>query len=193
MSRRRFLKVAAGSTTLSLLPSLAWAANWPALDFRFPQDPLLTWFDPTYGAVRDNGRRHLGIDLMAPKLSPVFAIADGEVTRVAQSARAGRYAILDHNDGWQSRYLHLNNDSEGGDSGRADWDLTVADGLEEGARVNAGVQIAFVGDSGNAEGTNSHTHFELHLGSTTVNPWPYLVDSQEIALSRIKEARSTAF
>ncbi len=59
---------------------------------------------------------------------------------------AGRYAILEHNDGWQSRYLHLNNDSEGGDSGRADWDLTVVDGLEEGARVIAGMQIAFVGD-----------------------------------------------
>lgn len=130
---------------------------------------------------------------MAPKLSPVYAIADGEVTRVAQSARAGRYAILEHHDGWESRYLHLNNDSEGDDNGRAEWGLTVVNRLEEGVRVTAGTQIAFVGDSGNAEGTNSHTHFELHLGSSTVNPWPYLVDSHEIALSRVRQARSTAF
>jgi hypothetical protein len=141
--------------------------------------------------MKPDGRRHLGIDLMAPKLSPVYAVADGVVNRVAQSPRAGRYLIVDHSDGWQSWYLHLNNDSRR-DNGRADWGLTVVDGLDEGAAVTGGTHIAYVGDSGNAEGTLSHTHFELHLGSRTVNPYPYLIDGRRVALETIDAERVAA-
>ncbi|CAN5279963.1 hypothetical protein BH18ACT5_BH18ACT5_20070 [soil metagenome] len=75
VNRRHFLKVIVGSTLLTQVPSLALAATRPPLDFNFPQDPTLTWFEQTYGAVKSDGRRHLGIDLMAPKLSPVYAVA----------------------------------------------------------------------------------------------------------------------
>lgn len=190
LSRRHFLKVVAGSMLLGQIPRVAWAASRPPFDFNFPQDPTLTWFDQTYGAVKPDGRRHLGIDLMAPKLSPVYAVSDGLVLRVANSPRAGRYVMIEHEDGWESWYLHLNNDGAGRDNGRADWDLTVVDGLEEGDQVMAGSHIAFVGDSGNAEGTNSHTHFELHLDSRTVNPWPYLVVGQQVALERVRAAET---
>jgi murein DD-endopeptidase MepM/ murein hydrolase activator NlpD len=129
---------------------------------------------------------------MAPKLSPVYAIADGVVTRVDDSPRAGRYLMIEHEDGWESWYLHLNNDVEGRDNGRAAWELTVVDGLSEGAVVSAGSHIAFVGDSGNAEGAQSHTHFELHLGSRILNPWPYLVAGQQEALDRLRAAEVEA-
>jgi murein DD-endopeptidase MepM/ murein hydrolase activator NlpD len=190
VGRRDFLKVLAGSAIASQIPSVAWAAR-PPLQLVFPQDPLVTWFEPTYGATKPDGRRHLGIDLMAPKLSPVYAIADGVVNRIAQSPRAGRYLIVDHNDGWQSWYLHLNNDSRR-DNGRAGWGLTVVDGVDEGSAVVGGAQIAFVGDSGNAEGTLSHTHFELHLGTRTVNPYPYLIDGRRAALEKIDAERVQA-
>ena len=186
ISRRQFLTVVAGATFLSQLPGTAWAADRPPLDFEFPQDPTLTWFEQTYGALKSDGRRHMGIDLMAPKLSPVYAVSDGVVSRIADSPKAGRYLMLEHNDGWESWYLHLNNDSGGRDNGRAEWGLTVVDGIDEGDLVTAGDHIAFVGDSGNAEGVNSHTHFELHLGTRTVNPWPYLVAGQQRALDQIR-------
>lgn len=119
---------------------------------------------------------------MAPKLSPVYAIGDGEVMRTGQSPRAGRYLIIQHDQDWQSWYLHLNNDDAGSDNGKADWVLTLAPGIEEGSVVKTGEHIGFVGDSGNAEWAESHTHFELHLGRRTVNPNPYLVDGQTEAL-----------
>ena len=67
------------------------------------------------------------------------------------------------------RYLHLNNDDPGTDNGRADWSLTLVQGLEVGSHVEAGQHIGYVGDSGNAEWTGSHTHFELaHDGGRSI-------------------------
>jgi murein DD-endopeptidase MepM/ murein hydrolase activator NlpD len=177
----------AGGAALMPLPLRAMAASRPSLSLFFPQDPIVTWFEPTYGLVKADGRRHLGIDLMAPKLTPVYAIADGTVSRVANTPRAGRHTIVDHADGWQSWYLHLNNDDPGRDNGRADWSLTVASGVDEGNRVLAGQLLGFVGDSGNAEGTLAHTHFELHLGARTVNPYPYLLESRAVALAEAEK------
>ncbi|MGQ0848614.1 MAG: M23 family metallopeptidase [Actinomycetota bacterium] len=193
-SRRHFIRMlaGAGATLMAQAPIAALAAPRPALQMFFPQDPMVTWFDPTYGLVKPDGRRHLGIDLMAPKLTPVFAITEGTVNRIAKSPRAGRYVIVDHADGWQTWYLHLNNDPPGRDNGRADWGLTVVDGLEEGSHVTAGMHIGYVGDSGNAEGAGSHTHFELHLDSRTVNPYPYLLDSHRLAREAAHQATVNA-
>ena len=75
--RRHFLKLMGSAASLTQIPGVAQAASRPPLALTFPQDPLITWYDPTYGLVKPDGRRHLGIDLMAPKLSPVYAIGDG--------------------------------------------------------------------------------------------------------------------
>ena len=66
--------------------------------------------------------------------------------------------MIRHDDGWETRYLHLNNDDPGTDNGRA-WG--VADGIVPGARVDAGQLLGWVGDSGNAESTPPHLHLEL--------------------------------
>jgi murein DD-endopeptidase MepM/ murein hydrolase activator NlpD len=149
----------------------------------FPQDATLTWFDSTFGAGKPDGRRHMGNDLMAPKLTPVYAAADGVVTRLAVTPRAGATVMLRHQGGWETWYMHLNNDNPGTDDGRAPAELMFAEGLHVGDFVAAGDVIGYVGDSGNAEGTSPHTHFELHLNGRTVNPYPYLVAAYERALA----------
>ncbi len=165
----------------TLLPTTAHAGG-PTFPVYFPQDPHVTTFSNDYGAPRHGARRHIGIDLMAPKMTPVYAFADGEVLKVASSIRAGRYLIIGHADGWETYYIHLNNDSPGTDDGMADWTLTVAPGVSTGAAIKGGQLIGWVGDSGNAESTMPHTHFELHHRGRPVNPHPILAAARDRAL-----------
>ncbi|NIQ53493.1 MAG: peptidoglycan DD-metalloendopeptidase family protein, partial [Gammaproteobacteria bacterium] len=81
--------------------------------------------------------------------------------------------------GWESWYIHLNNDTPGTDDGRAGNGEIFGPGIEEGAFVRAGQVIGYVGDSGNAEGTHPHTHFELYQWGELVDPGPFLVDAFE--------------
>ncbi len=63
-----------------------------------------------------------------------------------------------HDDGWETQYLHMTNDTPGTDNGKG-WG--IAPGIVPGARVEAGRLLGWVGDSGNAEKTPPHLHFEL--------------------------------
>ena len=166
----------------------ARAETAPPFNVDFPQDSSVTFFTSTFGAGRSGGRRHHGNDLMAPKLTPVYAAADGVVVTIDSSGLGGRYIEIQHAAGWSTRYMHLNNDDPGTDNGSAEWSLTVVPGLIVGSHVEAGQHIAFVGDSGNAEWTGSHTHFELAYEGGAVDPYPYLKD----AYSRAQELRAAA-
>lgn len=168
--------------------SRAQAETAPPFNVEFPQDSQVTIFSSTFGASRSGGRHHHGNDLMAPKLTPVYAAAEGVIAIVDTSSLAGRYVEIQHAGGWTTRYMHLNNDDPGTDNGGADWSLTVVAGLGVGSHVLAGQQIAFVGDSGNAEWTGSHTHFELAYESRAIDPYPYLKD----AFIRAQEIRAAA-
>ena len=90
LGRRKFLKMlaTAGAAAVLPIPAVARGASGrPPLELFFPQDPIETWFLQTFGAAKPDGRIHMGIDLMAPKLTPVYAIGDGTVKRIAQSCR----------------------------------------------------------------------------------------------------------
>jgi len=116
--------------------------------------------------VYRTGGVHHGIDIMAAKMTPVVAIADGVITYYNGSGnrawidKYGKCCTLriTHDGGWVSKYIHLNNDTPGTDDGQG-WG--IAPGIDVGARVTAGQLIGWVGDSGNAEGTSPHLHFEL--------------------------------
>ncbi|MGH8911797.1 MAG: S-layer homology domain-containing protein, partial [Acidimicrobiia bacterium] len=68
--------------------------------------------------------------------------------------------------------IHLNNDSPGTDDGLA-WG--IAPGIERGVAVTAGQLIGWVGDSGNAEWSGSHLHFEIRVEGAAVNSYPSLL------------------
>ena len=160
------------------IASLAGAAPLRASDGvvfeRFPQPAAGTEFSNDYGAAR-NGHRHRGNDIFGEKGEPVVAVAGGIVERVSSGGTAGNYVILSHIGGWETWYLHLNNDSPGTDNGRLGPEHSVGARVEEGWFLPAGTIVGFVGDSGNAEWTRPHTHFELHIDGKAVNPYPYLI------------------
>ena len=127
-----------------------------------------------FGAPRDGGRRsHMGNDLMAPKMAPIVAAADGFVERISFGGElSGTSLRIRHDDGWSTHYVHLNNDFYGTDNGLG---KGIRPGLRVGDRVQRGEVIGWVGDSGNAEGTVPHLHFELrNPAGTAVDPEPSL-------------------
>jgi hypothetical protein len=134
-----------------------------------------TSYRDTFGACRGSGcsRSHQGVDMMAPKMTVIVAVADGTVGWMHNEQGGKCCAMaLRHDDGWESWYIHMNNDTPGTDDGQG-WGF--APGIERGTWVRAGQHIGWVGDSGNAENTAPHLHFELHQpDGTVVNPTPHV-------------------
>ena len=136
----------------------------------FPLVAKTLWWD-SYGDARPNGR-HAGIDIEAPWRAPVVAVEPGRV-QYWESALGGCMLYLHGRSGTMYMYIHLNNDvaAVGDDRGRC---RETAYAVPDGARVAAGEQVAWNGDSGDAAG-NPHLHFEVHPnGGADVNPYTYL-------------------
>jgi murein DD-endopeptidase MepM/ murein hydrolase activator NlpD len=128
----------------------------------------------SFGVDRDGGsRRHKGNDLLAPTMAPVVAVADGIVSSIHSTPPDDCcWILVTHDDGWQSLYVHLNNDTYRTDDGIGHG---VKPGLEVGDAVTAGQVVGWVGDSGNAEGSIPHLHFELrHPAGYPVDPYASL-------------------
>jgi hypothetical protein len=127
-----------------------------------------------FGAPRPGGA-HQGNDLMAAKKSPAVAAEAGTVKYWTTSRAAGCMLYLYGESGTIYYYIHLNNDLTAKNDNRGKCVRGVAYAVKSGSRVAAGQQIAYVGDSGDANGGASHLHFEVHPGGgRAVSPYPYL-------------------
>jgi murein DD-endopeptidase MepM/ murein hydrolase activator NlpD len=182
MARRRLVHLAAIST-LVLTGCDLTAIGFPGIDIaqpaaqrpartaapsREPAEPAETriacpvgtprTYTDTWGAPRSGGRTHLGVDLLAPSGTPVYAYEDGVISRMSENALGGITLSLRGDSGDQYYYAHLSG---------------YVDGLTTGQRVAAGEHIAHTGDTGNAAGT-PHLHFEVRPGGgANVNPFPH--------------------
>ena len=141
----------------------------------FPTDPALTFTDD-YGDPRA-GHPHIGIDILGPKMTPLYAAVDGIVRNVEiPEASWGYEIVLKDADGWSYNYLHVNNDTPGTDDGLGGPEYAYAPGIQRGAVVHKGQLVGWMGDSGNAEDVASHLHFEIHQpDGTPVDPYPSLI------------------
>lgn len=151
----------------------------PFVMVTFPHESNAVSFSDSWGARRSGGRRHRGIDIMSPRRTEVRAVADGTVVDFGEQRLSGYFIRIAHEDGWTTTYMHLNNDTAGTDDGEGSIFGAIHPSIVEGAEVHAGQVIAYVGDSGNAEGTVPHTHFELRYQGDKINPYPYLIDVWE--------------
>ena len=128
----------------------------------FPVAATVTYSD-SFGNGRSGGRTHEGQDLMGTKGTPLLAAVDGTITSVRHSSDglAGNMLRITDAEGWQYVYIHINNDRPGTDDGANIFEQAFADGVRQGQKVKAGEPVAYLGDSGNAEGTGAHLHFEI--------------------------------
>ena len=136
---------------------------WP-----IPHATISQGFGPTSYAFEASyagfAHFHTGIDLAVPLGTPVFAAADGVVMLARPMADSGgqlvgygNYVIIQHDAGLKTLYGHL---------------LTI--GVKEGDVVHRGQLIGLVGSTGNS--TGPHTHFEVRIENTPVDPMQMLPD-----------------
>jgi hypothetical protein len=145
----------------------------------FPVVGPVTYVD-SFGAPRSGGRTHIGVDLMGDKLQPLLAAVDGRVTWIRHDTVRGNNLIITDDEGWRYHYVHINNDSPGTDDGANPWEWAFVGDLKVGDRVVAGQHVAFLGDSGNAEATLPHLHFEIiRPDGTAINPTPSVQAAQQ--------------
>jgi murein DD-endopeptidase MepM/ murein hydrolase activator NlpD len=129
----------------------------------------------TWGAPRDGGRYHEGIDIIVPAWTPVRAAASGTIVKLFSSSRGGVTVYQrDASGRLILYYAHLNG---------------YVPGLREGMRVKQGQDIAFVGQTGNA--TVPHLHFEVQRAGAPGQWWRAEAVNPYLALrdGRVEEAR----
>jgi murein DD-endopeptidase MepM/ murein hydrolase activator NlpD len=126
-----------------------------------------------FGACRAGcSRQHKGNDIIGDRLQPLLAMRDGVVDRLLDHPTAGYGVVIQDAEGWEYHIYHVNNDSPGTDDGADDGSWRFAPGIFPGAPVKAGQVVAWMGDSGNSEGSVPHAHVEIHTPSgAAVNPF----------------------
>ena len=162
------------------LPLTATASHTAFLEnIVFPVKNIMSHFYDDLYEIRGNGNRvHEGLDIRSSKGTPIVAIADGVVNTIAYTEASGYYIAIDHGNGWLSLYVHLNDDIIGNDN-LGGFETAFADKIYLGANVVGGQVIGFVGDSGNAEGTIPHVHFELRYRGVSQDIFKYIKASFE--------------
>ena len=117
---------------------------------------------------RRGAERHDALDIMAPRGTPVVAVADGKITKLFTSKPGGLTIYeFDPAERYAYYYAHLDR---------------YAQGIAEGQQVKKGDVIGFVGSTGNASPNAPHLHFSIFvLGpqkrwwqGTAINPYPLL-------------------
>lgn len=103
--------------------------------------------------IKGYQKLHRGTDFAAPTGTPVFASGSATVISASYAGGAGNLVKLQHENGWVTKYMHLN---------------TFAPGMGSGARVTQGQKIGEVGSTGAS--TGPHLHYEVWIENEPVDP-----------------------
>ena len=105
--------------------------------------------------IHGDYRFHYGVDLAGPIGTPIVATRSGVVTTTTYDSSSGYYVVIDHQDGYTSKYLHMTHYI-----------------VSPGTYVNAGQVIGYMGSTGAS--TGSHLHFSILYNGSHVNPMDYI-------------------
>jgi murein DD-endopeptidase MepM/ murein hydrolase activator NlpD len=99
---------------------------------------------------------HKGVDIVTFGMGdPIAATADGEVIEATYAADYGNYVTIKHSFGFYTRYAHMQSFR-----------------VVKGQKVQQGEIIGYLGGTGMV--TGPHLHYEVHLGTSIVDPLKYL-------------------
>ena len=111
--------------------------------------------------VTGQTRQHEGIDIAAGEGTPVRARASGEVIRSGHTPTRGNFVELRHDDGFETRYFHLQSRPT----------------LTQGDTVSPGDTLGNVGSTGRT--TGPHLHYEIWKDGKALDPRKYVVKDRE--------------
>ena len=120
-----------------------------------------TWFEDTYGADREGGKRkHEGTDIFGKEGTPIVSVCGGEVEQLGWNRLGGERVGIRGDDGNYYYYAHLQ---------------YISAVLVKGQRVQAGESLGTMGHTGDALTTPDHLHFGIELpNGQWINPYPFL-------------------
>jgi murein DD-endopeptidase MepM/ murein hydrolase activator NlpD len=101
---------------------------------------------------------HEGLDIANSRWTPIYATADGIVASSSGSGNFGNLVVIDHGNGYLTKYAHLTKTM-----------------VEKGQLVKRFALIGYMGDSGRATGI--HLHYEVHRDGAAQNPEKYILPS----------------
>ena len=122
-----------------------------------------------YSNTMKDYRVHLGVDLVTEENAPVYAAADGKISKIWEDTLLGYCIAIKHGGDCYTIYKNLSE--------------TVPDGITEGASVRAGQLIGSVGESAMIEVADEpHLHFEMTVADLSVDPLEYFDEKSLQAL-----------
>jgi len=151
--------VAAQGTILTEIPNL-----WP---IKGGIGHISMYYGQNENPIYGSWYIHKGIDISTFRAGdPVLSTADGKVVAVAFDVGLGNYIIIEHKHGFLTRYAHLK-----------------AFKVQKGQLVQQGQVIGYIGNTGLS--TGPHLHYEVHLGTETIDPLRFLnIKSNATALTQ---------
>ncbi|MGL4320435.1 MAG: peptidoglycan DD-metalloendopeptidase family protein, partial [Paracoccaceae bacterium] len=117
------------------------------------QGTLTSKYGPRFHPILKVTKLHAGVDWAAPTGTPIVAVGAGTISFLGVAGGYGNVIYIEHGNGIQSRYAHMN---------------AFGPGMANGTAVNKGDLIGYVGTTGRS--TGPHLHFEIHVAGSPVDP-----------------------
>lgn len=128
-------------------------------------------FSPGVQTDKHHVKGHDGIDMQAPKGTPIYPIGPGVVVRAGSSEEGGNYVTTSHLNGLVTAYYAHCNEVH----------------VKAGDKVTNGTSIATVGNTGNAKGTSAHLHLEVKKNGSLIDPQQIFGEPINLKFSLLRE------